>query len=497
MHNTKFIIPSAVLLLSLFAMTDCGVEPDPGHCMHQTGNEFCQVTHVNLPYCGTCTFTPARDGCVAERPEDACYAPCGNGLEIADDASCLDDGSSSDDQSSTSGTTFSSTSEMGSADGTGTSTTGPAGCVDHMDCEDPGAPLCLEGQCTTCTSFGDMANDICATASGGETPLCVDDVCVECMEEGDCNGQVCENNECVACTEHSQCLVNACDKLDGICFPNDTQVIHVDGGGGLPTLTITDAIGQIGGGEYGVIVVHQVAGLPYNESYIVENNKIIFLRSNDGEHTWSTAPLNNPGVTVQGGARLYVENFDVSSGSGVGVRVVSADVWLDRSIVGDNTDGGIDAVDATVTLRNSMVGGDNNNVPMIALNASTADVLYSTVGAGFGIDARTVLCSNGGSVKMRNSVLVSESDEDDLACSDTDIRNTVAEVLLPGSSNLDLGGMQIAWFQDYTLGDFRLTANRPMEIDTAAQWLDGDPTYDIDLNDRNQGPDFAGAHVAQ
>lgn len=491
MHN-KFSLPSAIVLLTLLATTDCKLVPKEGHCLHEAGDATCGENK----YCDICVLTP-EDGCVATRPANDCYSPCGNGYSFAQDASCLEEGSGSNDASS-SGDVISSTTTVESADGTGSSsTTGSNGCVDHMDCEDPGAPLCLEGECTTCTAFGDMANDVCATASGGETPLCVDDVCVECTTEDDCNGQVCENNTCVPCTEHSQCVINACDKLDGICFPSDTQVIHVDGGGGLPISTITEGIAQVPGGDYGIIVAHQVLMLPYNESVIVENGQRILIKSNIGEHAWMSAPLNNPGVTVQGGARLYVENFDVSSGSGVGVRVISADVWLDRSIVGDNTDGGIDAVDATVTLRNSMVGGDNNNVSMIALNASTADVLYSTVGAGFGIDARTVLCSNGGSVKMRNSVLVSESDEVDLACSDTDIRNTAAEVLLPGSSNLDLGGMQIAWFQDYTLGNFRLTANRPMEIDTAAQWLDGDPTYDIDVNNRNQGPDFAGAHVAQ
>ena len=62
--------------------------PYAGHCINQTGDEFCREKYGDSKaFCQEGSCEPfVDDGCVAQRPEDdACYSPCGDGKTLADD----------------------------------------------------------------------------------------------------------------------------------------------------------------------------------------------------------------------------------------------------------------------------------------------------------------------------------------------------------------------------------------------------------------------------
>jgi hypothetical protein len=67
------------------------------------------------------------------------------------------------------------------------------------------------------------------------------------------------------------------------------------------------------------------------------------------------------------------------------------------------------------------------------------------------------------------------------------------------AGNTDLPEMtDTSWFDLFNAGDFHLSDTYPAEIATAATWLAGDPSTDIDGNPRptiDGTPDHAGADV--
>jgi hypothetical protein len=252
-------------------------------------------------------------------------------------------------------------------------------------------------------------------------------------------------------------------------------------------------------GTHGVIVVHELAmEAPYTGMVTIHNGKTIALLAAQGE-----APIiqgtgmGNPGVRVEGaGTVLYMDGLQVSQSAAQGLTVNDAFAWVDRSRIVDNNGGGILAQNgAELVLRNCFVGGSVNNVPAFLVDDATAEVLYSTVAAGFGT-ATALTCDATSNVLARNSLFVAETNTAELMC-DAMLERNATEADL-GGTNVSLGEMSTTWFVDYARGDFHLTATHPVAIATTAQWTTGDPLTDIDgdLRPTVDGmPDYAGADV--
>lgn len=233
--------------------------PNSDHCANLDGDASCIAWNVNLPFCGRGSCYPdARDGCVAELPEDpACYSPCGDGMctggtTLADSSTTGTSVGTSSVGSTTSATSGTSSTDditgattdaqtetsVSSSDATDSSTDEsstsgilpPVDCVEDSDCavlddplrsicadeictqcdnvdargcDDPLAPLCSDNTCVPCTS------DDLGACEGTDTPVCFDDACVPCSDDdpGICAEQdlVCSDQACVECVENTQC----------------------------------------------------------------------------------------------------------------------------------------------------------------------------------------------------------------------------------------------------------------------------------------------------
>jgi hypothetical protein len=110
--------------------------PNLDYCANSNGNLFCEQRHPDdgRGYCirgidacldglsNAYKSDPSFDGCIEDKPEDACYSPCGGGQSIEDEASCV---VASDDTIGMGETTpaSSGTAEMTGADDTTTGST--------------------------------------------------------------------------------------------------------------------------------------------------------------------------------------------------------------------------------------------------------------------------------------------------------------------------------------------------------------------------------------
>lgn len=479
---------------------------NPDHCSNLEGDATCASLYgSDRPFCSwgrdACESAPAADGCVEAQPIDACYSPCGGTALLEDDASCIGATSSSSDDATSTDPSEGSTTSMETADSSGSSTTGPMPCLENEDCDDPGAPFCepVSGECVTCAATADP--DGACAGSDPTAPLCVDAACVQCTAE---NTAVCdelhllcddESHVCVPCAAHEQCASGACDLAVGQCFP-DGLVVHVDGDGGADFMTVTAAVADVADGADGIIVVHELdSGAPYVGSVLLDGGKRIALLGATGE----TAIIQGIGVSpglriVEGSTTAYVDGLELSNATATGVVVDGAFAWFDRTRIVGNDGGGILAQNgAQLTLRNCFAGG-NVEADVLELQASSADVIFTTLGAGLGVTT-SISCDAVGTANVRNSLIVSRSDEDEVACGNVDATYTASETMLDGTGNVALGAMVTTWFTDFNGGDFHLTT-APAVVGNTAQWEAGDPAIDIDGDDRpstDGASDFAGA----
>jgi hypothetical protein len=257
------------------------------------------------------------------------------------------------------------------------------------------------------------------------------------------------------------------------------------------------AIASFVAGAEGTIVVHQGS---YNEGTTVNGGRVLAFLANDGDlPLWLFAPSTSPQLVVAD-ATVFMDGIQVSgNGSSMhpGVRVDGGRAWVDRSRIVTNPGGGIVAENgAELVLRNCFVGGDVNDITALTVNGSTATILYTTAGAGFG-NATSLACGGAATVDVRGSLFIARTDVDEIQCSGATIEHTAAELDL-GGTNTALGGMATTWFMSYGTGDFHLMPSAPIAIATTAQWEDGDPLTDIDGEARPQldgAPDVAGADV--
>ncbi len=485
------------------------------HCALLDGDVTCEERYgAERAFCqrASCGSTMGGDGCVPARPSsDACYSPCGGGVSLPDDASCIDDDSTSTtaDPSGES-TTTASASDSGTEE-TSTSTGTPP-CTSNDECTDAAVPFCepLSGECVACDGLADP-DGACAGVDP-LLPLCVGGACVACTPENPlvCDEQLllCDGgtNACVPCTEHGQCGSGACELDVGTCFPDDF-VVHVDGDGGQDYMDVATAVAAVGAGGYGVIVVHELDGAAsYQDALVIDGGKHIALLAASGEAPIVQGTGGNPGVRVEGaGTVLYTEGlWVVGNTMGLGLRVNGALAWVDRSRIVQNSGGGVLAeAGAQLVLRNCFVGDGTNGDNALTVDGTTsmpsAEVVYTTLASGVDnfIDVFPVYCDGIVDVSIRNSLLVSFDNSIEIECPMATVTSTASEALIPGVGNSALGSVGADWFVDIDIGNFHLN-NPPGMLATTAQWSTGDPLTDIDADPRpavDGSPDYAGADV--
>ena len=488
MHRTTILIALALGCAAAVSCVQTSYTLNPGHCSGaQDGNSFCgeQYPDGSKTFCryGSDPCNPDADadfdGCVAERPEDECYSPCGRGDAFADDPSCLDEettvadastteGSSSSGDTETSGTTVEPETDTEEE----SSTTGPE-CSEDVPCSDAAAPFCVDGTCSTCDVSVDPApDDACAMLDEG-MPLCVETECVQCTAEdaGACEGTtpLCDdaNNTCVGCSFHEECQdlgFPACNIATGACFSNDA-VTMVNGAtnGALAT-----AVANVADGSERAIVLTGGGG---NNAIVVDGGKTIAIVSDGTTERVVQGSTGNPTVTVTGaGSTVYLHRLALTlNGDDVGASVESSGtLYADSTRVAQNSGGGIElAAGTSGFLRNCMVGGAADAVTLDASSA-TVELLYSSVLGGLG-DADGFVCSSGINISIRNSIITTRGSTPALGCAGADVSNTAIENT----------GMT-SWFADYNGGDAHLEAAGQTEFADVAVWELGDPPFDFD-----------------
>jgi hypothetical protein len=286
-----------------------------------------------------------------------------------------------------------------------------------------------------------------------------------------------------------------------------------DGSEAMPYQEFTDALANVGNGEEGVIYFAtpgtHLGGL------VVPSGRTIALisKSMNGKVQADGVPT----IDINQGATVFLGGITIN-GNSTGVDCALGEFWITGSTItvtgrGINTDGcsaviqrsdvvgnslgGIRVIAGDVGIINSMVAGDVNDQTALDILGGTADVVYSTLVAGFGT-AKALNCAGGGAgSSIRNSLIVARTDNPEIVgCDQAEIGDNAIEAALAG--NTSLGAMNIAWFPGAAMADFHLGMNVPATISTAATWQTGDPATDIDGDARptvDGTPDYAGADI--
>jgi hypothetical protein len=371
-----------------------------------------------------------------------------------------------------------------------TTETGPTGCVESDECTDPASPVCEDGACVPCTQVAD-GDAACAEKELGASACGDDGACVECTPSNAvaCEGTtpVCDagSSSCVGCTYHEHCDA-ACNMDTGACFGDCVNAV-------MAPQSIQDAI------EDGCVV--QVGAGVYNEAVVVDSAiAVAIIGVADGARIRSDGS-GDSGLSVSGGANVFVENMEIRGNlGGVGVQVSGANVWLDRSEM-TNSGGGIVLTNAaSATLRNCVVGGNGNGAPSsraLDVTESTLELLYTTVARNDAGENDSLVCDDASMVEVRNSIVVGR-DSPSVDCGPLMATFSVFDEVIPGEGNEDVAMIDNAWFVDVFTSDFRLSASGTVVFSGIAQWNAGDPAMDIDGDLRpiiDGTADVAGADI--
>ncbi len=494
----------------------CGGEANPAHCSLLSGDATCAALYRNgaLPFCSAgCSESPSphRNGCVTERPSDACYSPCGQGLTAEELDHCPVEGSETGPSSgsSSSETSAGTSSSTGGADES-TSSILP-GCTDDSGCEEP-APFCVEGRCVPCS----LAPDPAAACAGltPERPLCDEGQCVACTvdDASACEGltPVCElgTGTCIGCTRHEECPQSACQIEEGDCLPVD-RVWLVDGDAGscaaadgselAPYCTMAAALDNIGIGEAGTLLVRARDGdAAYPAGFTITGSRVVAIRGLPEElPRFSGGGVGAP-ITISGGAVAYLDRGRVDGSSVTeAVQVVGAVLHLDGWRVVLNPAGGISLSNgATLHARNSVIGANGSsliNAQALRATASTFELRYVTVAGNDSSGTASIMCTGGSAGLVHNAIVVAV-DPDSIACPGLSLDHSAIDSELAGDGVVLQAAFDPSWFVAPGAGDFHVEPGHPFE--DVAQWQVGDPAVDLDGDPRPGAPgapDVAGA----
>ncbi len=372
-------------------------------------------------------------------------------------------------------------------DETGEGSGGGSGCGDSPACSGS-EPFCVEGECVGCGDL-DEPDAACAGLDSG-APVCGDEGCVECGAHDDAlcvdATPVCgDDGACRGCTAHDECET-ACDLESGWCFE---EVVSVGEDGGAVSGEISALVDTVQSG--GRLAIRIVPGETcVLDTLVIDQARSIALIGERGERPCLTSWDERAAITVEGGSALYLLDVRLEESYGVGVEVRGASVHAERSELVNNS-GGAFAVsqESALTVRNSLIGGDRNNVSVLQTHSSSVRLDYATVVAGFG-SAQGVVCDGDNDVMIRNSIVISEASMGEIDCPAADVSYSALEAVF-GEGNVAVGAVDTGrWFEDYPRGDLHLRRDAiGMPFEGVAVWSQGDPLVDIDGDPRPAVPD--------
>ncbi len=497
MTNLRVALTISLLTCCTTACLETTVTVNEDYCGQHDGDAYCQRLDPDAPYCVLSTEPcisasglelSTRYACVAEQPTQECRQECGIGNEGCTNPTASDGSSSSGPETEDPPTSTT----QGETDSGPSTTTGPE-CMESDECDDPAAPFCVDGTCSTCDATA-LPDEACATLD--ETaPLCVGTSCVQCTAEDAsvCGGTspLCdvEANTCVGCEFHEQCRdldLPACNIATGACF-DAAAVSEVNAGN---PGTIQAAIDEVDDGAEHAIVLTDGGSL---HTISIDGGKTIAIVSDSTAERSIIGSTASPIVTVSGaGSTAYLHRVRIDGSSGVGISVASnATLYADSTRVSGNDGGGIELASGTSGfLRNCMVAGDGGDSAAIS-SGGLLDLLFTTLGRDTNFGDPVLECSGGAATTVRNSLIVNQTNTtgDEIACAGASLENTeVASTQTPAD-----------WFgPGFSSGNYSLTPAGQAEFANIAIWETGDPPFDFDgdLRPTEDGAmDYAGADV--
>ena len=263
-------------------------------------------------------------------------------------------------------------------------------------------------------------------------------------------------------------------------------------------------MGSFAAGDEGVIIIHDTG--EYSDAVFVSEGRVLAILGAPGEVPQVLGvDASAAHVSVSGASSIvFLERIALYGNNGLAGAAVQVDAGrahIQRSSIFSNAGGGVSGDNgAFVHVENSFVGGSIVDAEAIAIrSASDASILYSTVLTGTGSTARSLQCTNAGTVDVRNSILLGETAADSVQCSGGTFLNNASDQGL-GLGNATVqefdGANEVWWFADYAAGDFHLTGSMPFCL--IGVWEDGDPATDIDGDLRptmDGAVDCAGADI--
>ena len=390
------------------------------------------------------------------------------------------------------------------------STTAPD-CTEDSDCS-ADAPFCEIGTCLSCDHL--EAPDAGCAGLNPDLPLCVDEACVQCSERDAtmCTGivPICDtaSHTCVGCTMHEQCPGSACDRIDGSCFPLDL-VLHVDGDAGscflgdgsemLPFCTIDDALDAIAPASRAMLRIAATA-LPYLEPIVIDGDRIVAIVP-WGDDSPVLDMIDAAPTVVVDGATAYLWRVRLEgNGSAPAIALEGAVAYVESTTVVLNSGGGlVVTADTELHLWNSVIGANGTGLAeryAMELDASTFDVLDTTIAGNDSTGPASLWCSGGATGTIRNSIVVG-LELPSIQCAGVEVVTSAIDTAdLGGDDVLVLDEFNVGWFVDAPAGDFHLVSDTLFEA--LGVRVMGDPVVDLDGDPRptrDGAPDVVGADV--
>ena len=315
------------------------------------------------------------------------------------------------------------------------------------------------------------------------------------QDPGQCTGStpVCDpvTNACVGCSHHEQCADSACNVFTGACLAATPVTVG-------PADSLADAISAVpAGGE----AVFLLSPGNYNEDPPpnVSSGKTVAILAAGGRPI-VTGIGGSPTLTVAANTTVLLAGVNLTGNTSSRGANVDGQLALDAVEVRNNTGGGLDASSsAELRLRNTIVAGNNTDVPAIALGGGSLELVYSSVGGSFGTSPG-IECGSGHQLTIRNAVVFSLGSEALESCGSAAVSFTAidAAVAPAGEGNVTFDATSPGLFASLNTGDLRLTSSGQGVFGGVASWRWGDVPADIDGLPRpstDGAPDAAGASV--
>jgi hypothetical protein len=473
MHVNKYVLGLGCSFGFAMAAA-CGFQGErlnEKHCWNKSGDATCEELYGDaLPFCSneqSPCMADGKYGCVAERPTDECYSPCGDEQSFVENNECelIADGTETGESGGESTSSGSVDSESGSE------SMGEAPC--EPACDNP--MLCQGGECVECTSIADAA----------------------CVETGWCDEAT---FSCEECTSHFQCPGGAgCHLEEGTCLPSD-RVFEVGSESGL---SLESAMMMLDSQD-GTIIIQDDTLYSLSQTFLSSKDQVVAVVAPPGVRpTINRVSVDNAPEFAfeQNSGHLYLWGIDLSGAAGV---KVSESGTLHAEKVGFDTDFGAVVVSkGHAQLRSCMLISDGTNEwsTLGVEDEGSADVKFSTILARDGDNALT--CVGASEIDVYDSILGSLTGPNgigiDMACTSL-IETSAVEHLGPNQGDFAIdpstkvvGAFEAADFPQADAGKLHLVLPAA-KFELIAECSDDDPRDDFDGDTRTtQGSTWPGA----